>query len=101
MPVPKGTRVGGRQKGTPNKRTAEIKQAAQEMVEAIAAEIPGAFDGDAHALLVTVYKNPAHEWPLRIDAAKAAIRFEKPSLSAVDATVEGGLRIEIIDSDDD
>lgn len=27
---PKGTRIGGRQKGTPNKATAEIKAAAQE-----------------------------------------------------------------------
>ena len=26
MPVPKGTRIGGRQKGTPNKTTAEIKE---------------------------------------------------------------------------
>lgn len=26
MPVPKGTRIGGRQKGTPNKNTAEIKE---------------------------------------------------------------------------
>ena len=30
MPVPKGTRVGGRQKGTPNKVTAEIKAIAQK-----------------------------------------------------------------------
>lgn len=30
MPVPKGTRVGGRQKGTPNKATADIKALARE-----------------------------------------------------------------------
>lgn len=29
MPVPKGTRIGGRQKGTPNKSTADIKALAQ------------------------------------------------------------------------
>ena len=29
MPVPKGTRIGGRQKGTPNKVTANAKQAFQ------------------------------------------------------------------------
>lgn len=29
MPVPKGTRVGGRKKGTPNKVTADVKVAAQ------------------------------------------------------------------------
>jgi methanogenic corrinoid protein MtbC1 len=37
----------------------------------------------------------------RFEAAKAAAPYIHPRLSAVDATVEGGLRIEIIDSDDD
>lgn len=40
MAVPKGTRIGGRQKGTPNKATADIKAVAQEYtaeaVEALA-----------------------------------------------------------------
>ena len=31
MPVPKGTRVGGRKKGTPNKRTLEVMQRLEEM----------------------------------------------------------------------
>jgi hypothetical protein len=84
MPVPKGVRVGGRQKGTPNKRSAAVKQAAAETVERIVGEMPDAFDGDAHALLVTVYKDSRQEWNLRIDAAKAAIRYEKPALAAVD-----------------
>lgn len=30
MAVPKGTRVGGRKKGTPNKATADVKEAAQK-----------------------------------------------------------------------
>lgn len=30
MAVPKGTRIGGRQKGTPNKATADIKALAQQ-----------------------------------------------------------------------
>ena len=30
MPVPKGVRIGGRQKGTPNKSTADIKALAQK-----------------------------------------------------------------------
>ena len=29
MPVPKGTRVGGRQKGTPNKISNDVKEIAQ------------------------------------------------------------------------
>lgn len=34
MPVPKGVRVGGRQKGTPNKATADIKALAQKYAPA-------------------------------------------------------------------
>ena len=39
MPVPKGTRVGGRQKGTPNKATAEIKALAAQHAPAIVKEL--------------------------------------------------------------
>lgn len=31
MAVPKGTRIGGRQKGTPNKATADLKAIARKM----------------------------------------------------------------------
>lgn len=88
MAVPKGVRVGGRAKGTPNKRTAAVKQAAQKTLETIVGGIEDAFDGDAHALLVLIYKNPANEMALRIDAAKAAIRYEKPALSSIEAKVD-------------
>lgn len=96
MPVPKGTRVGGRQKGTPNKRTEKVQQAAEAAADAIAEAIPGSFTGDAHALLMAVYKNPAHEWQLRIDAAKAAVRYEKPALSSVTAEVDARVAVEAI-----
>lgn len=39
MPVPKGTRVGGRQKGTPNKSTADIKALAQNYTDAALKEL--------------------------------------------------------------
>jgi len=58
--------------------------------QAIAAAIPGAFEGDAHALLVAIYKNPKQPIELRLDAAKAAIRFEKPALAST--TVDASLR---------
>jgi hypothetical protein len=35
-----------------------------------------------------VYKDPSKEMALRIDAAKAAIRYEKPALSTIEARVE-------------
>jgi hypothetical protein len=83
-----GRRPGaGRPQGARNKRTREIEAAADAAREAIEEKIPEAFQGDAHALLMTVYKDPAQDWPLRIDAAKAAIKFEKPALSSVEAKV--------------
>jgi uridylate kinase len=59
-----------------------------ELAESVAQTIPNAFQGDAHALLVAVYRDPRFSWETRIDAAKAAIRFEKPMLASatVDAT---------------
>ena len=45
----------------------------------------GAFDGDAHSLLIAIYKDMSHPIELRLEAAKAAIRFEKPALAALDA----------------
>ena len=84
MPVPKGIRVGGRQKGTPNRRSAAVKQAGAEAVERLMAGIEDPFDGDAHALMVLVYKDQGQPMPLRLDAAKGAIRYEKPALATID-----------------
>jgi hypothetical protein len=73
-----GERRGGRTAGVPNKRSDDFQAAIQEKAKKLEALVPGAFEGDAHALLMAVYKDPDHEWPLRVDAAKAAIRYEKP-----------------------
>ncbi len=35
MPVPKGTRIGGRQKGTGNKRTEDVKQAIELVAQGL------------------------------------------------------------------
>jgi hypothetical protein len=67
-----GKRTGnprGRPKGAKSSRTVET-----------------AFDGDAHELLMAVYKDTSHPLLTRIDAAKAAIGYEKPRLQAI----EGG-----------
>ena len=79
-----GERRGGRQPGAKNKRTLEREAALAKA----AAEIEGvlgdqAFDGDAHMLLMAVYKDGALPIDLRLDAARAAISFEKPRLSSV------------------
>lgn len=79
-----GQKVGGRKKGTLNKRTAQREQRVQEAAAVIAGVIPGAFEGDSHALLMAIYKNPDNPLELRLDAAKAAIGYEKPRLAAVE-----------------
>lgn len=83
MPVPKGRRYGGRGKGTKNRRTVEREAAMAETAKQIESVIDGAFDGDGHALLVAVYKDPWQPIELRLEAAKAAIGYEKPKLAAV------------------
>lgn len=79
----------GRQPGTKNKRTVEREEAARAAAAAVEAVIPDAFDGDAHAFLIAVYKDPSQPMEMRLDAAKAAVRFEKPALGAIDVTSMG------------
>jgi hypothetical protein len=41
------------------------------------------FRGDAHMFLISVYQNPIYPIGLRLKAAVAAIKYEKPRLTAV------------------
>jgi hypothetical protein len=75
----------GRPKGVRNKRTVETEARIARAAEAAAKALPEAFQGDAHALLMLVYKNEALDLGVRLDAAKAAIRYERPALASVDA----------------
>jgi hypothetical protein len=81
--VAQGHKTGGRQKGTKNRKTVLLEEKGREAL----AEVLGAdaFDGDAHSLLIAIYKDESHPVELRLEAAKAAIRFEKPALAALDA----------------
>jgi hypothetical protein len=83
---PKGTpKTGGRKAGTPNKRTVAVQMAAAAAAERIGTVLgPDAFEGGAHALLMSVYKDPNQSIGLRLDAAKAALPFEKPRLAAIE-----------------
>ncbi|MGF1660589.1 MAG: hypothetical protein ACFCUS_14290 [Rubrimonas sp.] len=84
----------GRPKGRKNNATLALEAAAQEA----AASIDEAFEGDAHAFLVAVYRNPAVPLELRIMAASRALKVEKPALSAareqIDVSVNIGARLE-------
>lgn len=61
MPVPKGTRVGGRQKGTPNKATADVKKAAQK------------FTSEALTTLASIMRDPVHPAAARVSAANVLL----------------------------
>ncbi|MGO8842074.1 MAG: hypothetical protein ACLQF1_13375 [Methyloceanibacter sp.] len=68
-------------------------ETAVKITDALGAQ---AFTGDAHALLMGVYKDHTQPIELCVQAAKAAIGYEKPRLTAVDAKVEGTLDLETL-----
>ena len=82
MGAPGQAKTGGRKAGTPNKKTAALKQAVVEAVGAL----PDAFEGDSYAFLATVYKNHALPLGIRLDAAKTAIAYERARLAHVAMT---------------
>ena len=77
----------GRPAGALNKRTKAVAKAVEQAATTLAAIIPDAFPGDAHAYMMSIYKDPSLPQELRLDAAKAAARYEKPALSSVTATL--------------
>ena len=68
----------GRPPGRKNNKTLALEEATRQA----AASIDGAFEGDAHAFLAAVYRDPAVPLEIRIMAAGRALRVEKPALSA-------------------
>jgi hypothetical protein len=82
----RGFKTGGRKKGSKNKRALLLQERTRALLDN-AKEIIGGdlFEGDAHTFLMLTYKDKSLPHNLRLDAAKAAIRFEKPALTAIDA----------------
>ena len=74
----------GRPPGRKNNATLAMEEAARKA----AATIDGAFDGDAHAFLTAVYRNPDVPLEVRIMAAGRALRVEKPVLSASHSQID-------------
>jgi hypothetical protein len=90
----KGKKTGGGSRaGTRNRRTLAVEAIVERTAAQIAETIPGAFAGDAHSLLMWVYKDPANPLQIRVDAAKAAAPYEKPRLNAV--TMDGSLDLSL------
>jgi hypothetical protein len=77
-----GMKTGGRKRGTKNKKTVLLEQKGRKAL----AKVLGAdaSEGDAHSLLVAIYKDGSMPIGLRLDAAKAAVRYEKPALAAIE-----------------
>ncbi len=67
----------GRPPGRKNNRTLQLEEAARQA----AAAFGHAFEGDAHAFLMAIYKNGSLPLEIRILAASRALRVEKPLLS--------------------
>lgn len=81
-----GKRTGrprGRPAGAKNRRTVKREEEIKAAAQWLEAQIPEPFKGDAHALLMTVYKDTTQPLNIRLDAAKAAIGYEVPKLAAV------------------
>jgi hypothetical protein len=88
-----GRKTGGRKPGSKNKRTTKLEQAAAGVAEIVAKALGiDAFEGDAHAFLMLIYKNQKMPVELRIDAAKAAVRYEKPALASHEVKNETTVR---------
>jgi hypothetical protein len=84
-------KTGGRKCGAKNKRTVARELALADTAEKITAALgTDGFAGDAHALLMMVYKNATQPLKLRVLAAKAAIGYEKSRPAAVDKTHTSG-----------
>ena len=55
----------------------------QVVAEKLKQAVPGAFEGDAVALMQAIYRDPAFSMEQRLDAAAKAARFERPTLAAI------------------
>jgi hypothetical protein len=89
MPRAKGAvKTGGRQKGTPNKRVMALSVSMQDAAKQVSEELAGlAFQGDAHAFLMRIYKDESRPIDKRIVCAGMAIGYEKGKKAAI--TVSG------------
>jgi hypothetical protein len=91
-----GRRTGlpkGRPPGVRNKRRRDVEIA--ELARVVEDSLPEAFHGDAHAYLMSVYKDPWLDRRLRIDAAGKAIKYEKPALQSIERSGPNGRPIPV------
>lgn len=93
-----GTRPGsGRKKGSTNRRIKRLRSVMREVALKIGKLVPDAFEGDGHALMVAIYKDPRIPIDMRLDAAAKAAPYEKPRLASVEHVGKDGGPIKIED----
>ena len=78
----------GRPKGAKNKKTLERDGALTAAATRLKELIPDISMLDAHGLLVAVYRDPEMPIAIRIEAARAALRVEKPALQTTQVSGE-------------
>ncbi len=83
----------GRPRGSKNRRTQALEAALDEAKALLKEKVPPHVDVDAHGLLVAVYQDPRMPVTVRIEAARAALRVEKPSLAATALTGDLDVRL--------
>lgn len=93
-----GVRTGkprGRPKGARNKSSVAFERVLVEKSKRVEELVDGAFSGDAHIYLMSIYKDPDMPIDKRLDAAKAALPYEKPKLSSTQHSGPNGGAIPI------
>lgn len=78
----------GRKPGSKADKTVERLKKVEQVMKAVDEALPEPFKGDAHAFLITVYKDTSNPIKDRLAAATAAIGYEKPKLAAIDMQAE-------------
>lgn len=92
-----GSRTGaGRKPGSTSAKTVERLKKVAEVMAVVNETLPDAFRGDAHAFLVAVYKDPGNPLKARLDAATAAIGYEKPKLASIEHKGDGENPLELV-----
>lgn len=88
----------GRPRGTMGSRTVKREIAMKDAARIINQAIPGAFEGDSYAFLMSVWKDPAQEMEQRIKCAMTTIKYERPALASTELTGPdgGALIVEVI-----
>ncbi|GBQ82319.1 hypothetical protein AA13595_0892 [Gluconacetobacter johannae DSM 13595] len=87
----------GLKKGTRRKRTVALEEQMERITATLGHDVASGPQFGAHDVLVAMYRHPEVPLDLKLDAAKAAIRFEKPALSASSVTADVKHTISIAD----